>query len=220
MANVLCDRAATALRRIAATKELASAAAVNERLRMTDELHDTSIQSLAALDFRLEAARAAAEDTDPDLARDLSSIKVIARTVSTQIRDALISRNEDRVVDAEAIRRLIRKRWPIGSEVQIAAEVMLSTRQWQVVDAMVRTGLGNARRHGGAKLVRLEIRPERDQIVRCTLEDDGRGLRLPIEFGYGLRRLTEMSEEIEGSLRLEPRDGQGARLILEFRAST
>ncbi|MBI1825536.1 MAG: hypothetical protein HY287_10275 [Planctomycetes bacterium] len=216
MTRVLCDRASASIRRIAVTHELARAAAVNERLRMTDELHDTSIQSLAALDFRLEAARAAAEGSNFELARDLSSIKGIARMVSSQIRDALTARGDEVVVGADVLIRLVRQRWPVGSEVAIAPEITLLPRQWHVVDAFIRTGLGNAKRHGEAQCVRLEIRQIGDGLIHCTLENDGNALQTPVEFGYGLRRLEEMSDEIGGVIRLESRDPDGARLVLEF----
>jgi two-component system nitrate/nitrite sensor histidine kinase NarX len=77
--------------------------------------------------------------------------------------------------------------------------------------------LSNARKHSGAKSVRVEI--ERAPHYRFRVSDDGRGFdpaSVTSDMHVGLRIMRERAHRIGGMLAVRSRPGEGTEVTLEL----
>ena len=80
--------------------------------------------------------------------------------------------------------------------------------------------MGNAAKHGGAKEIVVALH-WREEDVRVVVDDDGRGfdaagaLAPDRRHGLGLAGIRERIGALGGSLQLESRPTEGARVILQ-----
>jgi signal transduction histidine kinase len=212
----LCERAASSLLRIRLCGHLTRFAVSSERVRLADRLHDSYLQSLAAIDLRAEVARRLAGDSNVTLSAELDRIKDIARQSATQIRDIFDVATSPHPVGPAAVRRLLTERWPGEAEVDIPPDLSLSEDQWHAVEMVIREGLNNAKKHADASRIRLRMSRLPSGRVQCTLQNDGPRMNEPIQPGYGLSRLTSFLGDAGGTLRFEWLEAGGAALIAEF----
>lgn len=196
-----CDRVASALARIQISEGLMMAAAREERIRLADDLHDSYLQTLAAIDLHVEALRSRATK-DAKLDEGLSEIKRIARQAAKEAREAFIPLADIQAIGRDEVIRLIEIRWAGTSEVAIPKDLEMSEEYWRIVEMMVKEGLNNAAKHGGSSHVVFTLEPQQVKFV-ASLVQFGRPLPDEFKLGYGLTRLKEMVERVEGHMALE-----------------
>ena len=109
LAEIMCERGATTLKRINLANELIASAADAERSRIADQLHDTYLQTLAAMDLRAEAARQLRSRADVD--KELLHLKEIARGAARQAREVIQRATPRMPLGRERIERVLRDRW-------------------------------------------------------------------------------------------------------------
>lgn len=211
-----CDRAGSSLLRIDLSESLVRSAAAAERLRVSDHLHDTYVQTLAALDLRTEAilqSMAASGDTN---VVELRTIKDLIRTAGRQAREVTEILCNPLPPGADAVRAVLSERWLGDSDVEIAPETELSDQQWRAVEAFVREGINNVAKHSRkAKKISLRITKDDDRIV-CRFADDGKNFSAPARLGHGLSRLDQIMQENGGKLSFGPNKPNGALLQVVF----
>lgn len=213
--RALCERFGATMARIRLADELVGAAAREERLRLADEMHDTYLQTLAALDMRAEAARRLANAPDSDVTAELLEIKKIARQAATEARRVFSMAPAENPSGPEAALRVFAERWAGERSAQVDPAVELSESQWAVVEMLLKEGLNNAAKHGRATRVSLSI-SQSDGVVRCALGDDGKGFDGEPRPGYGLRRLQEAADAAGGTLEVSRAAEGGACICVEF----
>lgn len=218
--RLLCDRASAALQRIRLSEELIEAAAVQERTRLADHLHDTSVQTLVALDLRAEAARSMAKDVPGMLAEEIAQLQKLAREAAVQCRKALVARDDRAPSGPTVLRRILNERWPGRFDLDIEPDVPLSDAQWDAVAMLLKEGVNNAKKHGRANHIAVTIASDAPNEVVCCIRSDGPPIQTPIRFGYGLSRLQELMAEHGGALRLAAPKSGGAILWAEFGPDT
>lgn len=216
--RLLCDRASAALVRIRLSEELVEAAATKERTRLADHLHDTSVQTLVALDLRAEAARSMAEGVRGELADEIAQLQQLAREAAVQCRKALHSAEADRPTGPTALRRILTERWPGPFELEIEPGVSLSASQWWAIEMLLKEAVNNAKKHGHSTHIAVSIAGDGPNQVVCSVRTDGPPIETPVRFGYGLSRLRELIEEQGGVLRFTTPPSGGAVLWAEFQA--
>ena len=208
------ERLASALLRIRLGAELVEEAARQERLAIADEMHDTTIQTLVGLDLgatliqRLVPVGSEAHGVAGELAEE-------ARGHVAHVRSFLRDTVSDRVPGPETLAALFEERWAGRFELRLDPSVRLSEGRWRLVGLMAREGLNNARKHGGATQVSLDLNAL-DGEFEARLEADGATPNGDMRIGYGLTRLRAVAAAQHATVDLRPRPGGGS--ILSVRA--
>jgi signal transduction histidine kinase len=202
------------------------AATEQERTRWARELHDETLQGLAALRLGLDSAQ---RTGDPEVIA-----RVVGQTVSqlgveieglrsliTDLRPMLL----DQLGPAAAIEALADRARQEGLEIDVSIELESEWHQGpggitpEVETAMYRVvqeGLTNARKHGQARRVVVEISELRG-VLHITVRDDGTGFDVAAETeGFGLVGMRERAELLEGALGVQSAPGKGTTITVTF----
>ncbi|HSL20495.1 MAG TPA: histidine kinase [Vicinamibacterales bacterium] len=153
-----------------------------ERSHVSKELHSGVLQTLAALEIRLELLRRQAVKVAPALVPDLVEVRGLLHDEAIEIRELMLRLRSSRV-DAERLPGDLAdlvERFGRTSEIDAGFvwgvdRLALSPRQCSQVVRLVQEALFNARRHSGA--TRVLVRVQADATAwGLVIEDNGRGL--------------------------------------------
>lgn len=199
---------------------------VEERNRLSREMHDTLGHRLTSLVVQLEAAQRLLPEQSERAARMLGEVRQEIRQALAELRQT-VGRLRDPVETEldlpHALRRLAEK-FQVASGLQIHLELpqdpcLLEPAQRLALYRAVQEGLTNIQRHAQAGEARLRVTCTHDEI-RMELQDNGQGLH-PVGAeasppGFGLRGLSERAASLGGEVRLENAPGGGAVLTLRL----
>jgi signal transduction histidine kinase len=210
--------AAVALLLVAAVRQelqdrarTARAAAIVERLRVAQDLHDGIVQDLAFI--AAHGARMAQElgGEHPVTVAAKRALSVSRGKIS-ELSDMSSSSPGDAL---EAIAQELRDRFAITITVNADPHANLPGDAQEHVTRIAREAIANAARHGGADNVTVSLRPNTDGVSLCV-RDDGCGIpRMSDEGtpeGFGLRNMRERATALGGHLNVAPRKGGGTEL--------
>ncbi len=192
-------------------------AAERERNRLARQLHSTLGHRLGLAEMHMQSLqqwlpREATRDFALALEQIQEALSDVRRVVATQ----------DETVDdlAAAIHKLVQEftqATGIPVDVEFAPHLNDLPRGVRLLlYSAVQEGLSNIRRHAHASRALLALRDDGGRVV-LVLEDDGVGPSPDTpwqEHGFGLRGLAERLARWNGSLQLERRKPQGARLVI------
>ncbi|MDY5153270.1 Histidine kinase-, DNA gyrase B-, and HSP90-like ATPase [Actinobaculum suis] len=228
MAENVASQAALALELAAARHVRAQAAQLEDRSRISRDLHDFAIQQLFASGMALSAARAdlACEETVPE-----SVLGTLDRAITSidesvgQIRQIIYSLR-DPAATVPILTRLRREISSVTSQLgfdpeltvtylgeditasdNTAVDDVLGSDLSDDIVAVVREGISNAVRHAQADHIWVKVSIANHR-VRVTVEDDGVGVR---ETGRrsGLSNLAARAQRHHGSFSISPREESG-----------
>ncbi|MGK2937315.1 MAG: GAF domain-containing protein [Solirubrobacteraceae bacterium] len=190
-----------------------------ERTRLSERLHDDTLQVLLAAQQELSAAARGDEDalgrarthveyaqtSLRELLTDLSPVVYEFSTLSETVRDIARRRLADHAIRAE-----------------LDLDPSATTPHGRLVARAAGELLSNVVKHASASSVRVALRGSGDEIELCV-DDDGAGfepdLTAAVRGGHiGLASLTSRAAGVGGSLELHPRPGGGTRARLRVPA--
>jgi PAS domain S-box-containing protein len=198
-------------------------AAEDERARWARELHDETLQGLAALHVLLSSAGWAG-DLDAmreHIARaqdEIESEMDKLRGLITELRPAALDElgleasvrdlaERTRAVYGLEVETLLELHAPDGSPRRLRAEV--ETAAYRIVQEC----LGNAARHARASHVVIELAP-RNGALDVSVSDDGRGFDPADQnSGFGLRGMRERVDLLAGRIEIDSGAGRGTRVV-------
>ncbi|HUA71419.1 MAG TPA: GAF domain-containing protein [Solirubrobacteraceae bacterium] len=204
------------------------AAAEHERAHWARELHDETLQNLAALRLGLAAQLhnsdpAAINETVRDAVTQLEQEIRTLRALVTDLRPAAL----DDLGAQAAIEDLAERSRGRGLDVDLVID--LAYEQGRKPDRhppevettmyrIVQEALNNAVKHGDAHRAHVEV-VEDDSTVRLTVRDDGRGFDPAAQTdGFGLLGMRERIELLQGTLEVTSSPGKGTTIIATFPA--
>jgi signal transduction histidine kinase/ligand-binding sensor domain-containing protein len=196
---------------------------IAERTRLSREIHDTLLQSLAALGPELEALATRVPAGQSQIANELRRIR---RQVGRSVRDARDSILELRrhpmqaprladslaeLADDTASRHGVRPTVTVSGRRPETASPDVDSQLFRIAQEAVT----NAVRHGDPSSIDLSVLYEGDR-VRLSVVDDGRGFvacedmrRRREREHFGILTMRERAERIGGELRIESEPGRG-----------
>jgi len=207
--------------------EAAFMESVEERLRLSRDLHDGVIQSIYAAGLTLEGITRLIEKDPPEAKRRLELCLQGLNDTIAELRGYLIRSGESPTRRASLSEELHRMADSLrsGHNAEIALDIVEEATAKLDPEAALqlllisREAITNALRHSGARTVAVTLRPETSRLVVFEVRDDGSGLATSESDegrGHGLANMTRRAEELGGSLEIESRPGVGTRVRVEL----
>jgi len=197
-----------------------------ERARFARELHDGAVQSLIAVEMRVDVLRRQSVSQSGGVTDELGRIQGLLREEVLKLRE-LMQQMKSLDVDSRKLLRFLedtveRFQRETGISARFVSEMIELNMPQPVcreIARIVQEALVNVRKHSGARqvLVRFSSADARWNLV---IEDDGRGFpfsgrlsQAELEaMGKGPLVIKERIRLIEGELTIESNPGRGSRL--------
>ena len=197
---------------------LAESARVNERSRISRELHDLLGHHLTALSLNLEVASHLTEGRAQEHVRQAHTL---ARLLLTDVREAVSQlRDASGGIDLAAALRPLADHVP-ALDIELDVQSPLAVDDPERAHVMLRCTqeiITNAVRHAQARRLRIRVWRQADALM-LEASDDGQGAEALVP-GNGLRGMRERIVQCGGSLDIQTRPGAGFRLQLSLPLAT
>ena len=198
---------------------LAESARVNERTRISRELHDLLGHHLTALSLNLEVA---GHITEGQAQEHVRQAHTLAKLLLTDVREAVSQLRESGAIDLAAALRPLAERVP-SLEIHLDMDDPLSVDDPERAHVLLRCTqevITNAVRHAGARNLWIRVERDRGRIV-IDARDDGVGGEVEdILPGNGLRGMRERLSQYGGELDVSARRGEGFHLRASLPVAT
>ncbi|MCB1561538.1 MAG: sensor histidine kinase, partial [Xanthomonadales bacterium] len=185
---------------------LAESSRINERMRISRELHDLLGHHLTALSLNLEVASHMSQGRVQEHVRQAQSL---AKLLLADVREAVSQLREDDAIDLTEALRSVVDGVP-GLDVQLDIPEQFHVDQPERAHLLLRLAqeaITNAVRHAEARTLSLSVAEDGDDLL-MTARDDGRGAD-QFRPGNGLNGMRERLEQIGGQLDIETARGAG-----------
>jgi signal transduction histidine kinase len=222
--QIIANQVAIAVENERLTESLRDLAVLEERERISKELHDGVIQSIYSVGLSLQGSMSLLE-RDPERARvrvdeAIATLDNVVRDVRSYIFELRPKLVEERGL-AAAIQELGRD-YEVNTLARAVVELdpdacgsIRPDDQTHVIQ-IAREVLSNIARHAQASHVFIACEGD-DEEIRLTIEDDGLGFDPEtVKRGQGLTNMEARARSLEGSLTIEPREPVGTRHLLRM----
>ena len=209
-------------RLLALSETAVKAAAIQERRRITYELHDGILQSLATIILRLESCRSRLLDSQKDLDRDIQSVEDFTRNSMTEIRNFLAGKDTQPLAPGTLVEKLRDElnflHQSLGLEVIFESEPEDPSLPHEVereVYYALREALTNVTKHSHASRAEIQIIQTPD-LLRASLKDNGVGFdpkNQKNHMGLGLTGMEDRIKKIGGRLTIKSSPGSGTSVF-------
>jgi len=198
---------------------LAESARVNERTRISRELHDLLGHHLTALSLNLEVA---GHITEGQAQEHVRQAHTLAKLLLTDVREAVSQLRESGAIDLAAALRPLAERVP-SLEIHLDMDDPLSVEDPERAHVLLRCTqevITNAVRHAGARNLWIRVERAHGRIV-IDARDDGVGGEVEdILPGNGLLGMRERLAQYGGELDVSARRGEGFHLRASLPVAT
>ena len=209
-------------RLLALSRTAGQAAALEERRRITFELHDGILQSLATLILRLEDCGRRLPDSQQELANELRSLEELTRGSMKEIRQFLAGQATKPLIAGTLVENLREEarflRDSMGLDVILESEpeeLELTPDIEREVYYVLREALTNVTRHSHASKVDIHL-ARKNGGLEGSLSDNGVGFHTrqhKSETGFGLTAMEQRIKKIGGEFLVKSAPGNGTKII-------
>lgn len=210
-------------RNLLLSEEAGRGAALEERMRLARDLHDTVNQQLFVLAMRTAALRKKIEDNVENsevLVKESETLELIARQAHGQIRELIMQLRPvslDREGLGKALQEYVtkvaeREGWDLIDQIDTALN--LSGEQAEGLFRIAQEALNNISKHARARRVEIFLLKEAD-LVRMQVGDNGIGFdpHAPANMSaVGLSGIRERAAAIGGQVKIDSTPGRGTKL--------
>lgn len=217
--RTLADLAAVAVENARLMEELQARAALEERGRLAQELHDSVSQALYGITLGLKTARAQLERDPTKAAEPLEYVQSLVEGAAKEMRTLLYSLRPEEVDASGLVEALtmhaesMRTRHGLLVEERLMEEPALRNEQRHALVRVASEALHNVVKHARARNVMIELREE-DGWLSLRISDDGAGFEVDRDYpGHlGLRGIRQRLDKLGGRLELFSQPDRGTRL--------
>jgi len=218
-ALAFANQAAVAIENARLYEQAQRAATLEERQRLSRELHDSVSQALYGIVLGTRTAVVLLERNAQAAADPLKYVLTLAETSLAEMRALIFELRPDSLQTEGVVAALSRQIDLLGARHGLAFEVDLGDEPdvpLNVKEALYRIAqeaLHNIVSHAEAQRVTVRLRLERDSIA-LEISDDGRGFDASaLHPGHlGLRSMQERAERLRGSCQILSVPGQGSTI--------
>jgi signal transduction histidine kinase len=202
------------------SKTAAEVATLEERRRITFELHDGILQSLATLILRLENFRLRLPEKQNELADEIRSLEELSRDSMKQIREFLSGKETAPFINGTVVEKLRQEakflHSGMGLDVILEAEpeeLDLPPPMEREVYYVLREALTNVIRHSHASKVEIRLL-QKNGTLQASIADNGVGFseRSRGTDGLGLKAMKQRIQKFEGELNVKSSPGHGTKI--------
>jgi two-component system nitrate/nitrite sensor histidine kinase NarX len=225
----LADMAAIAINNSRLLESERLVAVLEERQRLSREMHDSLAQVLGYLHLKAQVAtRSLAKDDTVAAAEQVEEITSLAREAYRDLREAILDLRERVSPELGIVGTLQEFAMKFSRQTGITANVevlgggrpALSPEAEVQLLRVIQEAMTNVRKHAQAGSASIRIAPG-DQGVLISVEDDGRGFDYEAVRRDGLGRLgmqvmRERVERLGGRFAVESHPGRGTHVKIEF----
>jgi len=202
-------------------------AIVQERERISREIHDGLAQALALLNMRVNVAQSLLAAGQTEQARkELSEAAQVIDTANRDVREAITALRLTAPKGAEFVPTLQEFVLDFGLRNNISTDfaaldgaraVMLAPMAEVQLMRIIQEALTNVRKHARAQNARVSLARRGTRLV-VTIEDDGQGFDMDAVLtgqnkkNFGLTTMHERAEGIGGFLDIQTQIGNGTRI--------
>ncbi len=200
--------------------------ALQERERISQDLHDGILQSLFAVGLALEVSKSrmspsARKTFGASLNKAIDQLNLVMREIRNFIAglgpDPIEGKDLSMVL--QSMLTLLTENHPtrVRLAVEKRAVQAVSAEQSLHVFRVVQEAVSNCIRHGGAQEARVSLKMLK-QGVRLSIRDNGRGFSQDTikAGGYGLRNMADRARKINGRFTVLSKENEGTRIILDL----
>ena len=200
-------------------------AALAERERISEELHDGLLQSLYAVGLGLETCKSLMKRNSKRAAQTLERAVGQLNAVMREVRNFIAGLESELLQGGDlsgALRTVVESiAGPEGLPFHVAIDEQatrhISREQSLHVLNVVREAVSNSLRHSKASRGTVRLRRLK-HVIRVTIRDNGIGFhpKAAIGSGHGLRNMAARAKRIGGRLLIDSKPKQGARIVFDL----
>ena len=203
-------------------KEAVAAAVLEERERISRELHDRALQLLSTARLRLDMCQRQLPDDATTLKKELSVVEENLDRAITELRNILTENQTDGELQVGSLERRLKEElnifrartgFKLDFQCAIGAHNLPAPVERELYFTL-REGVLNAVRHSRATELHLSL-SQTTKSCEARLRDNGVGFAVGGAEGsnhYGLRGMKERIRKIGGTLNLHTVPGQGTEI--------
>lgn len=206
-------------------EKLKCLAALEERQRIAQELHNSLAQELAFIRLKVaDAEHELSRNETLSLRQILGEVKNVAGSAYDNVCQAIFGLRALAAKGLGLIPALTeylhdfseRSGIPVGLKVNDRIPVFSVQTEVQLI-RIIQEALSNILKHSGASSGEVRFEGE-DGLCKVVVEDNGKGFALEKVMGrelhYGIRMMSERAQAIKGDLKIETAPGRGTRVII------
>lgn len=193
---------------------------LEERNRLSRELHDTVGHTLTSVIMGLDAVTYLIKEEPEEAIANINQLRKVSRKGLEEIRHQIhhIAPPDEGETLSNQLKQIARE-FAVNSGTKIDFEMLGNdmTVSLPISLTLIRClqeSLTNAKRHGGASYISIHFTIERDYLL-LAIEDNGKGMD-HIEFGFGLTAMRERVESYQGELEIESSKNVGTKIICQL----
>ncbi len=207
------------------SEEAGRGAALEERMRLARDLHDTVNQQLFVLAMRAAGLSKHLQNADRSaLVAESKIIETMSRQAHSQIRELILQLRPvtlEKEGLAAALREYMiklaeRESWQFSD--QIDSKLALTGEQGAGLFRIAQEALNNISKHACADIVEIRLMQNEGQI-ELVIADNGKGFNLhdPVSSAaVGLSGIRERAAEIDGQVTIDSLPGRGTKIIVRL----
>ncbi|GAB4550186.1 MAG: hypothetical protein OHK0023_15680 [Anaerolineae bacterium] len=219
MISLLAAHAAIAIENAKLSDQLRRLAVLEERDRISMELHDGIIQSIYAIGIKLQVVRLQVNDeqlsaqirgVNQDLDRVIEDLRRYIKNLQASVELSLTLREQMDDI-AERFRQVTDARLVMDISPNLT---QLSEAHLHALLQITREALSNVVRHAHATEVYVDLH-ETPTHITLVVADNGIGFEpMQVPPGIGIRNIRQRVSQLNGTVELESRIGRGATLTI------
>ena len=198
-------------------------AALQERQRLAQNLHDAVNQSLFSAGLIADILPRLWDRNQDEARKSLNDLRRLTRAAQAEMRALLAELRPDAITDTDLgdllslLGSALAGRINIPVTVNVAKEVVLPAEVQVAFYRVCQEALNNVTKHAKAKRVDIDLKHE-GADVEMHIHDDGKGFnsQSAVPGHYGLGMMRERAEAVGARLSITSQAGHGTELLMQW----